>query len=156
MKGGPGCGLRAGGNRRIISALWDGSGATVSPPDPPHLWCSHRPSALDGRGERGPAEVRVFMREVEGATRMGCLRCPVGDCPARAGEGGGDLRGWGLALGAAALFLCPLVLAIAGAIWCGLSEGWRLAGGVGGLALGMAASVALARVFWGGEREGAR
>jgi len=49
--------------------------------------------------------------------------------------------GWRMVVALAALFLGPIVLAIAGTLLAGATEEARTAGAVGGLALGMAISV---------------
>ena len=83
----------------------------------------------------------------EQGNRFGCGRCAVQDCPARADGDSSGVQGWRLGLSAAALFLAPIVLAIAGALWAGGGEGTRVIGALSGLGLGMVGSVVVARAL---------
>jgi len=75
--------------------------------------------------------------------RAGCPTCP--------GTGGNDeshagLCGWRLAAAAAAVFLVPPALAIAGSLVAGPTTAARSAGAAVGLAVGAAAAVLVARL----------
>jgi len=80
------------------------------------------------------------------AAQPGCFGCPVSDCRAETGAGGGGLAGWRLAVVSVGLFLGPIVLALVGAVcfWPG-PEG-QLLGAVGGLVVGVGVSIAVARL----------
>ena len=73
-----------------------------------------------------------------------CSRCPLSGCPAKREPASGELSGWGFALASLGLFLSPVVLAIAGAAYCGPRGEAQFFGAVLGLAVGMAASLAVA------------
>jgi len=63
--------------------------------------------------------------------------------------GGNDdwtLSGWGLGWCSVGLFLGPGVLAIAGAVCCGESQGAQFVGATGGLLIGMTGSVVFAKL----------
>lgn len=80
-----------------------------------------------------------------------CSNCPVDDCsvadyPAEKGTEGSFLVGWRLGLVSTGLFLAPVVLAIIGAVSFGNRPGAQFAGAIAGLGLGLAGSVAIARI----------
>lgn len=64
------------------------------------------------------------------------------------GEPDGPLLvGWRLGLASMGLFLGPVVLAILGAMWSGRSHEARFLGAITGLGIGMAGSVAVAKLL---------
>ncbi|MFH1568377.1 MAG: hypothetical protein ABIL09_10320 [Gemmatimonadota bacterium] len=70
-----------------------------------------------------------------------CSRCPVEGTPPPAGT----YRGGRLAAAAAAFFLGPLALAVGGAVLAGPEQTNQFAGGLAGLAAGLALAAFLAR-----------
>ena len=70
-----------------------------------------------------------------------------GACDARAGVSGGETAGWRLSAAAAGMFLCPVILAILGAVVCGGGQLRRLLGCVGGMSAGLAGSVIVAGIL---------
>ena len=70
-----------------------------------------------------------------------------GACDARTGEPSGEPAGWRLSSAAAGMFLCPVILAILGAVVCGGGQLRRLLGCVGGMSAGLAASVIVAGIL---------
>lgn len=89
-------------------------------------------------------------REKEVGLRHECGGCAEGRCPL---DSPGDRRffvGWRLALAAFAFFAAPSAGVILGAILCRANPQAELAGGLVGLAGGLAAGGAIARIFGDG------
>ena len=85
----------------------------------------------------------------------GCARCPTTNCPAENDEAEPRLRGRALGLAAAGLFLGPIALAIAGSFVAGDEREMQLVGALGGLLLGICASLLYVRVAHRAEPDGA-
>ncbi len=68
-----------------------------------------------------------------------CARCGIGDAPQA-----GDLRGWRLSVGAVAVFVLPLLTAIAGASLGGDGKVGQFVGAAVGLFTGLATVVTIA------------
>ena len=76
-----------------------------------------------------------------------CSDCPAQNSPVEDESDGQLLVGWRFGLASMGLFLAPVALAVAGATCFGESQGVRLLGAIAGLAIGMAGSVAIARLL---------
>ena len=84
------------------------------------------------------------MKQVE---PQGGGQCPdCGRCRIDSVQVGGP-AGWRLALGAAGLFLLPVVLAIVGAVVVGTTAASRFAAACGGLVAGMVLAVVAGRLM---------
>jgi len=75
----------------------------------------------------------------------GCTGCSADDCPPEQDRDPELPSGWGLALAWVGVGLGPVFLAIAASAWAGQDQGAQLAAGLAGLAVGMIASVVVAR-----------
>jgi len=84
------------------------------------------------------------MPTIRDRTRKDCSRCPLSGCPVKRKPTRGGLSGWRFALASLGLFLSPVVLAIAGAAYCGPRGEAQFFGAVLGLSAGMAGSLAVA------------
>ncbi len=80
------------------------------------------------------------------AGRPSCPGCSVAQCPGDGQPQDCPLAGWRLGLVSIGLFLGPIVLAILGALWAGPNPGAQFVGAVVGFGLGLAGSVATAKM----------
>ena len=93
-------------------------------------------------------------REPTGKTCARCSRCPVQECPAEHEPEGARLSGWRLGLASIGLFLGPVLLATAGAIWFGKTGTAQFLGAMAGLGVGLVCSVVVAKLLRRGRKEG--
>jgi hypothetical protein len=79
----------------------------------------------------------------------GCGSCPTDDCPARYEDDAPRLRGPALVAAALALFLLPILLAVAGSALAGQAgDVAQLLGCLAGLGLGLAVARLFARLIY--------